>query len=91
MIQLTISEEVLQKAFNSHIEKLMGDTYSNPVKQVVDDILGYSSKDPIKEELKTVVSTKIKELLDSKEFITMVGEAFAKEIARREADKIARK
>jgi hypothetical protein len=89
-LTLVISEEQLQTAFDNHINKLMVDSYENPVKKIVDSMLGYSSTHPIKGELKTKVEQQIDALLQTEKFVTMVGEAFAKEIAKREADRIER-
>lgn len=87
-LTLLVTDEQLQIAFDRHIDSLMKDSYSNPVKQAVDEMLGYSSKHPAKEELKAKVQEQIDSLLQSEKFVTMVGEAFAREIAKREADRI---
>lgn len=84
-IQLEISEEQLQKSFQSHLDKLLeAGTYANPVKKVLDSLLGYSGT------MEGVIGGKIKlfleEQLDTPEFQSKLGESIANEMARRAVD-----
>ena len=86
MITININEETLKKAFDSHIEALMNDTYNSPVKRVCNDLFGYNGT--ALPEVKKQISEAVDNLLKTEKFITMVGEAFAREIAKREVDRM---
>jgi len=84
-INLTITDDKLQDAFNSHLDKLLEtDNYNNPVKKCMEELLGYSGS------MRGELGTKIKEFLaiqmDTPEFQAQLGTAIANEMAKRAVD-----
>jgi hypothetical protein len=90
MITLKIEDEQLQVAFATALEDMLKPgQYSNPVKNVLDKMLGYSS-------LGTgVVGKQISEFITTQfqtpEFQQQLGKAIADEMARRAVDAMEKK
>lgn len=90
MLTLTITDEQLQVAFDNHIEKLLDkDNYSNPVKSVLDNLLGHSGS--LKGELGDKIKAVMTELMSSQSFRNKLGDALATEIAKRQANALLKK
>ncbi len=82
---LEIKEEQIQNAFQKSLDDMLAPgNYSNPVKKVLDDLLGYSGS------MKGVMGDKIKLFLETQietpEFQAILGKAIADEMARRAVD-----
>jgi hypothetical protein len=90
MITITITDEQLQQAFDkSAAEMLTPGNYSNPVKRVLDDLLGYSGamRGEIGKQIQEFVSTS----LSMPSFQAKLGESIAQEMARRAVDAMEKK
>ena len=82
MLNLTVSDEQLQTAFQKSLDDMLKPgNYNNPIKQVLDSMLGYSG------EMKGILGEQIKAYLENAlktpEFQQMLGKAIAEEMARR--------
>lgn len=88
-INISLPNEVLQEAINNHLIKLFtSGQYDNPITKIIENQFGYNwNKNP---ELTKVVMENVDKFIQSEDFTKFVGEAFAKEIARREADRVER-
>lgn len=85
MVTLIISEEQLQQAFQKSLDDMLKPgNYSNPVKQELDKILGYSGsmKSTLGDQIKIYLAT----AMESPEFQQMLGKSIADEMARRAVD-----
>lgn len=90
-IQIILSDEELQVSFNKHFNALIEDksTYSNPIKSVLNDILGYNgSYKPI---LKKQVEEYLETAMVNPEFQQLLGKAMAEELARKAVDAMEKK
>jgi hypothetical protein len=87
MITLTISDEKLQDAFQSHLDNLLKTgNYDNPVKRAMDNLLGYNGE--LKGEFQNQVKDLTLKLIQTPEFATALGSAIAAEMAKREVDRM---
>jgi hypothetical protein len=90
MITINIQDEQIQQAFNKSVnDMLVPGNYNNPVKTVLDNLLGYSGamKGEVGEQIKLFVETQLK----SESFQTLLGKAIAEEMARRAVDAMEKK
>jgi hypothetical protein len=88
-LQLTITDEQLQQAFNTHITKLLeAGNYDNPVKRILDNLLGYNGS--LTKEFGEQVVVLMRSLMQTPWFATAIGTAMAAELAKRELDKLKR-
>lgn len=91
MLTLTITDEQLQTAFDSHLNKLLEtDNYNNPIKKCVDDLLGYNGDKGIKAQIEVAVRQHLQVAMASPQFALALGTAMAAEMAKREVDKLKR-
>lgn len=90
MLTLTITDEQLQKGFQDHLDKLMGDTYNNPVKKIIEDMFNsYKSvKSPEMIELEAQLQNMIKEHMKTPTFALALGTAMAAEMAKKQMEKL---
>lgn len=89
-LTLTITEDQLQNAFEKSLNEILAPgNYSNPVKRVLDDILGYSGlmKGEIGKQIQEFVQTS----LSMPSFQAKLGQAIADEMARRAVDAMEKK
>lgn len=87
---LTITDEQLQAAFDKSLADMLAPgNYSNPVKTVLDKMLGYSGamQGEVGEQIKQFVTTS----LGMPAFQQKLGEAIAQEMARRAVDAMEKK
>lgn len=90
MLTINISDEQLQKAFQKSLDDMLAPgNYSNPVKKVLDDVLGYSGsmKGEIGKQIQEFVTTS----LSMPSFQAKLGQAIADEMARRAVDAMEKK
>lgn len=92
MLTLTISDNKLQESFDTALEALLKPgSYDNPVKKVLDSLLGYSGDKEIKAQLEECIKKYVLETMASPHFALALGTAMAQEIAKREVDKLKSK
>lgn len=85
MITLKIEDDKIQDSFNKALDTMLLPTnYSNPVKQVLDNLLGYSGS--MKGELGKQIESLFTELMTTESFKEKIGVALANEIAKRQVD-----
>jgi len=87
MITITVTEEQIQEEFNKSMENLFSKgNYSNPVKSILDNLLGYSGA------MKGAMGDKIKQYLETQietpDFQQLLGKSIADEMARRVVDSL---
>ena len=90
MITIEIKDEQIQNAFQLSLDEMLKPgNYNNPVKRVLDDILGYSGlkTSEIGNKIREFVSTQ----LTSEPFQALLGKAIAEEMARRAVDAMEKK
>ena len=92
MINIEIKQETIQESFQASLDAmLVPGNYHNPVKTVLDKILGYSvsnfETNPIGKQIKEFVDTQ----LQTTEFQAQLGKAIAEEMAKRAVDAMERK
>lgn len=89
-LSLAISFDQIQAAFQSHLDKLLeAGTYNNPVRDVMDKLLGYSGS--MRGELAKHIEDHFKAIMDTPQFQLMLGQALANEMARRATDALQKK
>lgn len=89
-LTLTITDESLQQAFEAHLIGLLKPgEYYNPVKRVMDDLLGYNGS--MKDEVTKHVTALLRTTIEAPNFVDRLSQAIVNELARREADKIQEK
>lgn len=92
MVTITISDEKLQQSFDKAMEALLAPgQYHNPVKDTLDQLLGYNGDKEVKEEMQRQIREYITKAMATEEFAKNLGLAMAAEIAKREVDKLQRK
>lgn len=85
MITLTIPDDKLQESFEKHLNELLEKgNYNNPVKSILDNLLGYSGS--LKGKLGKQIEDLFEELMATESFKEMIGVALANEIAKRQVD-----
>ncbi len=90
MITLTIEDNQLQQAFDKALDEMLKPgQYSNPVKSVLDKMLGYSSlgNGEVGKQITEFITTQ----LQTPEFQQQLGKAIADEMARRAVDAMEKK
>ena len=90
MLTLEISKDQLQTAFQTSLDDMLKPgNYSNPVKQQLDKMMGYSGsmQGVIGEKVKTFLETE----LESPEFQQVLGKSIAAEMAKRAVDALEKK
>lgn len=90
MVTININDEQLQEAFQDSLNTMLKPgSYNNPVKTVLDSILGNSGtmRGVIGEQIQAFVSTS----LQTPEFQQQLGKAIAGEIARRAVNAMEKK
>lgn len=90
MIQLNISEETVKESFQKTLNQILeAGNYNNPVKRILDDMLGYSNI------TNSEMGKQIKEYADNAlkmpSFQAQLGKAIADEMARRAVDAMEKK
>jgi len=90
MITINIEDQQLQEAFQKSLDEMLKPgNYSNPVKTVLDKILGYSGS------MNGVIGKQIEEFvtisLSTPLFQQQLGKAIADEMARRAVDAMEKK
>lgn len=89
-LQLNITDESLQTAFQSHLDSLLTTgNYDNPVKRVMNDLLGYSGL--MKGELSTKIKLFMEQQIETPEFQAILGKSIADEMAKRAVDSLEKK
>jgi len=89
-LTLLVTDEQLQQAFEVSLnDMLKPGNYSNPVKTVLDRMLGYSGsmQGVVGEQIQQFVKTQ----LETTEFQTMLGKSIAQEMAKRAVDAMEKK
>lgn len=90
MLTLVITDEQLQTAFQQSLDGMLDPkNYSNPVKSVLDNILGYGGS--MKGELGSQIETFLSTAMETPAFQQQLGEAIAKEMAKRAVDALEKK
>lgn len=85
MITLTINDEKLQESFEQSLNQLLDKgNYNNPIKQTLDNLLGYSGT--LKGELGKQIEEHFRLCMESEDFKSKLGIALANEIAKRQVD-----
>ena len=90
MVTININDEQLQEAFQNSLDTMLKPgCYNNPVKTVLDKMLGYSGamKGVIGEQIQAFVSNS----LQTPEFQQQLGKAIAEEMARRAVNAMEKK
>lgn len=91
MLTLTIPDERIQASFDAALNAMLDTTsYQNPVKKVLDDMLGYNGDADIKKQLMEQIKAQVVATMASPQFALALGQAMAAEIAKREVDKLKR-
>lgn len=89
-IQLNITEEQLQDAFQKSLDDMLKPgNYSNPVKTVLDKMLGYSGI--MQGEIGKQIQDFVQISLSTPLFQQQLGKAIAEEMARRAVDAMEKK
>lgn len=87
MITLEITKEQLQESFQKELNDMLSPgNYSNPVKQTLDKILGYSGT--MKGILGDKITKFLEEELETPEFQAQLGKSIADEMAKRAVDSL---
>lgn len=89
-LTLTVTDEQLQESFQRTLNEMLAPgNYNNPVKRVLDNLLGYSGtmKGEMGEQITNFLSTS----MQSPEFQTILGQAIATEMAKRAVDALEKK
>ncbi len=90
-MNIEISNETLNKAFEESINKMLApDNYNNPVKRIVETVIGSSYKGDrteLGEAIVKKIEAKVHTLIESDAFDAMLGQAVAEAIAKREVQK----
>lgn len=82
MLNLTISDEQLQTAFQKSLDDMLKPgNYNNPIKQVLDSMLGYSGD--MKGKLGEQIKAYLEDAMQTSDFQQMLGKSIADEMARR--------
>lgn len=90
MLTLIVTDEQLQLAFDKSLETMLRPgEYSNPIKRVLDDMLGYSGS--MKGEIGKQVQEFVTVSLSMPSFQAKLGQAIADEMARRAVDAMEKK
>lgn len=90
MITINIEDNQIQEAFQKSLDDMLKPgNYSNPVKSVLDKILGYSGlkEGIVGKQIQEFVNTQ----LEAPEFQQLLGKAIAEEMARRAVDAMQKK
>ena len=88
-LNIEISDEKITNSLKVSLDELLSPkNYSNPVKKVLDEILGYGS---LKGELGEQISNFLKTCMETPEFKAQLGQAIADEMARRAVDGLEKK
>lgn len=91
MLTLTITDETLKTAFDTHIDKLFAvDNYSNPIKLILDNVFGYSGDAAVKAQIKQYVLDNVKVIISSPQFHLVLGQTLATMMAAEEIKKLKR-
>jgi hypothetical protein len=89
-ITLVISDDQLQNAFEKSMDEMLKPgNYNNPVKTVLDNILGYSGQ--MKGEVGKQIQEFVTNSLSMPLFQAKLGQAIADEMARRAVDAMEKK
>lgn len=92
MITINITQEQLQEAFDSSVSSLLKPgNYENPVKKVLDKLLGYSAMSDNNNPLAIEIKTFAENSFSSTKFQQQLGQAIADEMARRAVDALEKK
>ena len=89
-LTLTVTDEQLQSAFQQSLDDMLSPgKYGNPVKAILDSLLGYggSMKGEMGEQINNFLSTSVQ----STEFQAILGQAIATEMAKRAVDALEKK
>jgi hypothetical protein len=90
MITISISDSQLQESFQKSLDDMLKPgNYSNPVKTILDNLLGYSGA--LKGEIGARITDFTTTALNTAEFQQMLGKAIAEEMARRAVDAMEKK
>ena len=89
-LTLTVTDEQLQESFQKTLDEMLAPgNYNNPVKRVLDNLLGYSGtmKGEIGKQIQDFLSTS----MQTPEFQAILGQAIATEMAKRAVDALEKK
>lgn len=90
MLTLTISDEQLQAAFQKSLDDMLSPgNYSNPVKTVLDKMLGYSGS--LTGELGKQITDYLTIAMSTPLFQAQLGKSIADEMAKRAVDAMEKK
>lgn len=89
-INIKIEQETIENAFQKSLDDMLAPgNYNNPVKRVLDNMLGYSGL--MTNEIGKQIQEFVKVSLELPAFQARLGEAIAKEMAKRAVDAMEKK
>ena len=89
-LNIEISDEKINDSFKVSLDEILSTkNYSNPVKKVLDEMLGYGGS--MKGELGEQITNFLKTCMETPEFKAQLGQAIADEMARRAVDGLEKK
>lgn len=90
MLNLIVSDEQLQTAFQKTLDDMLKPgNYNNPVKQILDSMLGYSGE--MKGKMGEEIKAYLEDVMQKPDFQQMLGKAIAEEMARKAVSAMEKK
>lgn len=89
-LTIEITDDKIQVAFEQTLNEMLAPgNYNNPVKRVLDDLLGYGGS--MRGELGGQINNFLKTCMETPEFNAQLGQAIADEMAKRAVDGLEKK